>query len=399
MRKKLIIIIFFVFLIIPLVSSANIQMKQNFKQEETLMANVSENFINPPSRENILFYKGHTRIAMDAYLGKINENYYIYSSLSGKAPGNYSIKIKDISYKKGSKTISNDLIKNFTIEDAYAPFSINPGFIITKDDFDIIVNNFQDNEIELKLKITTLSGDETGISNYKENKEHKINLKSGENKIEFELGALNYLSEKQISLTSEGLEYLIPVSLLINPEQSKFFSFEVSPSSYSITLPNSSSIKKLIYIYNKGTGTLTNVRLNLSDSLKPFVTISTDRFESILPSSNGHLNMSIVTGGEKTLSGNLIVTTDEKLSKSIPIYIKVKAGAPQQNISELTTDKTCNDPDISGIICSKDEFCEGDLINAKDSECCIGKCKKIPSKPNWKLIGWVLIFILIIGGV
>ena len=124
MKEKLIIIIFFIFLIIPFVSPASIQMKQNFKQEETLMANVSGIFINPPSRENILFYKGHTRIAIDAYLGKINETYYIYAPLSGKSPGNYSIKITGISYKKASKTISNDLIKNFTI---YCVFFLDTG--------------------------------------------------------------------------------------------------------------------------------------------------------------------------------------------------------------------------------------------------------------------------------
>ncbi|HJX50504.1 MAG TPA: hypothetical protein VJ438_03510, partial [Candidatus Nanoarchaeia archaeon] len=149
MKKNWVMLLSLVLLVLPLVSSMSLEMKDSFGQEETLMAKISGDLISPPLRENIFLYRGHVKVAIDAYVAKINEDYYIYAPLSGKAPLNYSLVIKGIEYTKGTKKISEDLIKNFTVREDYAPFAITPGFVVSKNDFTITLENFLDDDLEL----------------------------------------------------------------------------------------------------------------------------------------------------------------------------------------------------------------------------------------------------------
>ncbi len=402
MKKNLYIMILIFLFITPLFSALTFEMKDTFGQEETLMAKIVGDLTKPPVRENIYFYKGHVRVAIDPYVAKINEDYYIYASLGGKTPENYSLVIKNIEYKKGTKTIKEDLVKNFTVTEEFVDFIINPGFVVTNNDFDITLENLQDKEIEVMMNITTLSGEEGGISNYEEDTDYIINVKPGKEKINFKLDFLEASTEKMIVFSYENLTYQVPISLFIDEQsqQAQLFAFKIEPSELDLTLPTNFNKTKLIYIYNTGTGTLTDIRLELDDSLFPYVTISEDRFGRIIPNSNAHLNMVVVTGGEKTIGGSLKVYTEQGLYNEMRISIKVKEDyelSPEEAGSELSTDQNCDE--IGGKICLDDETCEGDEFPANDDMCCIGECKKIPSKAPMRIIGWIILLLLIIVGI
>jgi len=75
MKKVLISIILILFLT-TFVSAINFDMKNTFHEEEILIARLSGDFVDPPLKQNINFYRGHVRIGIDVSLAKIDQDYY-----------------------------------------------------------------------------------------------------------------------------------------------------------------------------------------------------------------------------------------------------------------------------------------------------------------------------------
>ena len=295
--KKLLIPIILILLLTTLVSAINFEMKDTFNREEVLMAKISGNFVDSPLQQNIYFYRGHVRIAISPFIAKIDSDYYLFAHLSGKTFGNYSIVIKDTSYRKEGKIIREDLVKNFTITEKIADFIIDKGFVDTKDDFYIEIENLLEEDLSITMNIITLSGLEEGITSHKEDTNYELIISQGLEKINFKTDIIEP-STKLIQFASKNTSYTIPASLFKDkPLESKSFAFEINPSELELTMNITSQRNKLIYIYNKATGTLTDIQLRLSDSLKPYVTISKDSFLRILPENNIHFNMTIITSG------------------------------------------------------------------------------------------------------
>ncbi len=211
--KKVKIILIFILLMFPLLSAVNINMKEQFSQGETLMATISGNFLEPPSKESIFFYRGHVKIPLEYDIVKIDEEYYLYALLGDKQPNNYSIRIEDVRYMQGTQVSEEPLVKNFTITELIADFSINPGFVITEEDFFIQTYNLQDFEIVINIdenKTEGVQGFFASLFGEDTTRDKSVTLKPGEMKnIEFELG--NVTDFRKISLSTENLGYEIPV--------------------------------------------------------------------------------------------------------------------------------------------------------------------------------------------
>lgn len=198
-------------------------MKSNFSQGETLMARISGNFLEPVLKENIFFYRGHVKIPLEYDVAKIDEDYYIYALLGGKSPDNYAVALEDVRYSEGTKIVEEDIIKNFTIINETADFSINPGFIITGENFSIEVQNLKDYQIAINIdenKTETGGGFFSFFFKDTNSRNNSVILKSGEVKnIEFGLG--NETSFRNIWLSTENLEYKIPVYAFVSQIQNK----------------------------------------------------------------------------------------------------------------------------------------------------------------------------------
>jgi len=402
MKKRFIASVFLVLLTISFISAIEFDMKDEFKQEETLIAKLSGDFINPPLKQNIFLYRGHVRSAIEANIARVGEDYYIYAQLYGKKENNYSLVIEDISYKKARETISEDLVKNFTIINETVDFAISEGFVITKDDFSIKLENLKDEDLNIEFEITTLSGDEGGIALYEEDTTHEILINSGEETIDFEIDLSQGQTIKLIKFSSEDLTYEVPVSIFVDAssEQNKIYSFRIEPEEMNLEIPTTGEpVKRLVYIYNTGTGSLTNLKLSFSDSLKPYVTISEDAFGRIVPGSNANLNLSITPASEKTISGHLLVETDQSLSNQLGIFISFKEGASGDLIPELTIDENC--ADIGHKVCLDNEVCSNteEIVYANDGVCCVGTCRRETSSSVGTIIGYLLLVVVIGVGV
>ena len=214
--KRTILLFISLLLILPLMSAVEVDMKTEFSQGETLMAEISGNFLEYLEKENIFFYREHVRIPLDYDMAKIDDKYYIYAQLGDKAPNNYSLRIENIRYIQGVNIVEEDIIKNFVITDDLADFKVNPGFIITDEPFVIEIQNLRAFKIEIDInenKILAEGGFFESLFNLG-TFEPDIELFSGEIKnLEFDLG--NETSFNFIELSTENITYEIPVYVFV----------------------------------------------------------------------------------------------------------------------------------------------------------------------------------------
>jgi hypothetical protein len=205
MKKVLVI---FVLLILPLISAVEIDMKTEFTQGETFMAKISGNFLEPIQKENLLFYReGHVRIPLEYDIAKIDDEFYVYALLGTKAPNNYSMSIENARYMSGPEISEENIVKEFTITEEVADFSVNPGFVIEDKGFVIEVQNLQD----FKIEVGTSEEIETGDI---------IELKSGEIK-ELEFGIGEETSFRFVELKTNNLSYEIPVYVFVSQTETE----------------------------------------------------------------------------------------------------------------------------------------------------------------------------------
>ncbi len=439
--KKLIIFTsIFLLILFPIVSAIDFNMKSEFKQGETLIAKISGNFLDPILKENIHFYRGHVPTSLDFYLTRINNDYYLYALLSEKNPANYSIVIENSRYFKGNKIIDENIIKNFTINNKTADFFVNPGFIKTNDNFFIEVQNLQDFEITINKKVFEgYSPDFT--NNLKENKTSKgffemlfgtpsknstenysesFVLSSGEiKKINFNIdkSKLTKSSLNTIELSSENSKYSIPIFIFtntsLNENEEKKFQFD--KSKINITLPTNSNITQIIHLYNRGNSDLENITLFISNSLKPYLTISTNNISKIRKNSSRKIELYFNSlSEEKIIEGQITAKSpvESKYEGAGNVYVYsavflnfVKDYQPldnskKNNLTNINLNSSVLDEcsKKGGDICNTDagEECTGSLDYTSDGLCCLSGCIKPEESSKGKIIGWGMIILIII---
>jgi len=405
MKKSLIFISILFLFVIPIISAVEFEMKTNFSEGETLMAKVSGYFLEPILKENIFFYRGHVRVPMEYDVAKINEEFYIYALLSGKEPNNYSISIKDVRYMKGSQVSEEEIMKNFSIIENISDFSINPGFVITKGNFFIEVQNLQEYKITIEIKTKNASSETSEDKGFfgslfgggEEEEGELITLMSGEiKKLNFELENIEQPTLKIIELSTENLTYEIPVYIFVEEEsEKKERGFKIEPSDLDISISTNSNATRIIYLYNTGQEKLRNIVLSVSDSLKSYVDLSIEKIEELNEDSSIKIELYLFSENEENIKGNIEAKTeDETLLTNSTISLNfLKDYVPSDEESEILITKTCSE--LNGTICDKDkEECDEETVNTKDADCCLGNCKEIKKSSIGTIIGWGIIIII-----
>ena len=388
MKKSLIFISILFLFVIPIMSAIEFDMETNFNQGETLIAKVSGYFLEPILKENIFFYRGHVRAPMEYDVTKIDNEFYIYALLPENS-NNYSIVLKDVRYMKGSQVSEEDIIKNFSITSDTADFSINPGFVITQDDFFIEVQNLQEDEITIQIK-----KEDVTLEN---SEEDSITLMSGEiKKINFEVGGIEQLTLKIIELSTDNLIYKIPVYIFIEEEQEeKERGFKIEPSDLNISISTNSSNTRIIYLYNTGQEKLMNILFSVSDSLEPYVSLSIEKIEELNENSSIEIEFYLFSENEGNIKGNIKAKTEDGtlLTYSAISLNFLKDYVPSEEDNEIIVTKTCSE--LNGEVCDKDKKCDEVPITAKNSICCLGTCEEIEESQVGTIIGWGILVIII----
>jgi hypothetical protein len=384
--KKLFAIGIFLLFIIPLISSVDFEMKEEFDKGETLIAKISGNFLDPIAREDVFFYRGHVRIPTVYEVSKINDDFYIYALLTGREKGDYAIIIKNIEYMKGIDSSTEHLVKNFSVTGYPADFSIEPGFVEAYENFSIEVQNLQDSEISIQIKI--------------DNETLERNIKSGEKKdLNFGTKGISAPETKFIELFTDNTSYNIPVFIqkneTISEETEGEFRFE--SSILEVQMSTNSDTRRVIYIHNTGEVDMEDVILYTSPLLEPFV-IPSDEVFDIEKNSSKRIELSIASDNtEKIIEGEIIAETPEGILISMTLVLDFIEdfipldGSREEPISTLTCEEE------GGAICGSEEECEGEILYATDGVCCTGECKETDGGVSrGRIIGWLIIIFLII---
>ncbi len=126
-------------------------MDNEYDLEETIIARIEASFLDELTQDNIKFYRSHVPSPFSYDLEKVGDYYYIIVDLEGKSPNNYTIKVEDAYYYSGGQTTGDDIVKNFTVSENSADFSIDPGFFIASTNFSINIKSLADTTIDVNI--------------------------------------------------------------------------------------------------------------------------------------------------------------------------------------------------------------------------------------------------------
>jgi len=408
--KRTIAVIFILFLL-PLASAVEFDMKEEFAQGETFMAKISGNFVQPIIEENVFFYRGHVRVPTDFSLARLNDDFYIYAQLLGKEPNNYSLQIKEVEYMQVGQVSEEDLVKNFSINNQTADFSIDPGFLQTDKDFSIKVQNLKDTSITIKINEEVEEGEEKGFFDLLFGREEvggesvdTIELKSGEIKnIEFSIENSSEATFKFVKLSTGTFEYEIPVYILEGEgelEEEGQASFRFEPTILDISLATESEGERIIYIFNDGDLTIKNISIELSSNLDDLIFASLEEIEELEPNESVKITLDIFSNdnagefeGFIRAEADLdLVTSSDIFLNFIPDYIPPEGFEEEEVIDPGI--KTCEQ--MNGTVCGDGEKCEGEKKYASNGECCLEECLGKEETSNGKVLGWTILIVIIL---
>ncbi|MBR9701661.1 hypothetical protein GOV13_01940 [Candidatus Pacearchaeota archaeon] len=407
---KLKITIMFLLLLLPLASAVEFDMKSNFSKGETLITKISGNFQKPPFKGTTKFYRGHVRVPIDPSILKINDEFYIYAQLP-ENEANYSLVIEDAKYYVGSLISEDDLVQNFSISNNLADFSVDPGVVITDKDFSLEVQNLQDSKLTIQILTSPLEIDEgnseTGFFASlleEESGETKVvqgdasvTLKSGEiEKIKFKLEDIENPVLKTITLSSENTEYEIPVYVFLNEssKKDKKRKFDFDMPELEFTMSTNSNLTKIVYLINEGEDDLENITLSISESLEPYMTLLTTEIEDLKEDEQEKIELYFQSGDYDLdlVEGQIKAKESYEGEQDVYAYIGVSFDI-LESYTEEPGAKTCLE--VGGTICTHDQKCDSDEINAKDDKCCLTECQEIGSDTSGKIIGWAIVIIVL----
>lgn len=372
-----------------LLSAIEFDIQEEYDQGETLITKLSGNFLKPILESDIYFYRAHIRVPIIPKLVQINEDYYI-SAILPENNANYSIEIKNAKYMQGSKTVEEDIKRNFTISEKKARFNVDPGIISTDGDFSLKVQNLISSLITIKIDVDSVSSEDA------------ITLKSGEiENIDFSVSNIINSQLKEITLSSDSFSYQIPLYLFPNAshqESSKEVKLEFEPSFTFVNASTGIERTRIIYLKNIGDNEVKNINLSISSSLEEILTLSVYEIDSLKKNESVKIELYLKSVEEPgDYSGKIYAKTGGKSFYS-ELYINfIKAFIPADGDEDIPiTTQTCSE--IQGKICPEGTSCEGYKEYTSDGLCCLGTCKEPSSGLSMKILGWTLVIIIIILG-
>lgn len=414
--KKTFFALLLVLLTSPLITAADIEIKESYDGKETLIAKISGNFLKPLTENDFALYRMQQRerdnstvpvkVITEPEVKKMDGDHYMQMQLSENIrPGNYSLELKNVRYRKAGRwtdTTTHPVRKNFTISDAQARFRIEQGFVETDADFSITAENLLDGRITIKKEIvgTDQGTEEITTRNIKEN-------------ISFDHD-LFYSGFNEIMLSSGNTSYRIPVFVTSESAKRREESgrddgardgtergqttIVLGTFRTKITLQAGSdqTDSETLYVHNKGNKHARNVVLKVSDEIGPYVKLSQSEVATIRASTIFKISMNVSAGGKAEKINGRITARYENLVSEIPLELNfvgdpedVTSNGPggsnssgdanESGESEDEGDsdyafRTCRE--LNGIVCEEGQSCTGDEVATPQAKCCLeGDCE------------------------
>jgi len=377
-KERLLFIGLLIFLLIPSVLAAEIKLsKEIYSPSETLQAEIYGNFIDGLDVENIFFYR-ERNIPVDYDILTTKDKYLLYALLPAKE-GNYTLKIKNARYETDSGATASEITKEFSIQAGNQTYlSINPAFMVTREDFYI--------EAEANTNLET----EAEFLGQK----HPLSLlQDKEKKIYFSVEGIENYTETNINI----LDYTIPVfifpktiQILLIREANKF---RFNPLEIKATILEDENYFFKASLINLNRENVTNIELS-SDSEDLEIEIVPVSIPKLEAGEKQFVNITLTARKKGTFSGNILATSDD-LSAELKLDIEVTENKSATSYTGLsyTEEQSCSE---IGQICSVTEICDGASVFTRDGYCCQGECIVEKESKTW-IYGIIIIVVVVIA--
>ena len=363
-------------IILPIITAIEITFsKDSYQPKETLQAEITGNFISLTS-DNIFIFKDdklHSEPVIKD-LTKQNNIYYFYAILPNEV-GNFTFQIEAEYLERG--IIKNDPIKK-EIDILYkndSDLSINPGFLIPKEDFFIRVKSlYRNTDLTAKFEATG------------ETKELFL-IEEIEEIIKFSLPELPPMKS---SLTIN--DYKIPIFLIKKLDKEEILKIEFIPYSLSGTIIENKDYFFRVVVKNSGNKNLTNIKFSSDLNTKIFP----EQIDLLEPNAIRIINLTIkVEKVDGNLLGNIVAEFSNN-SFNLPVLFEITKNESDVKIDDIQMIKDKFSCGELGVICQETQVCTGETTESLEGPCCIGQCSEQKKSSYSTYIGIILLIVLIL---
>lgn len=386
MKKSILFLAFLaIFLFIPIVLALQTTIKQEYQPGQTLIAEISGNFLDNIKSTDIFFYSGRNFIPLIYDVTKINDKFYLYAILQDSEK-NYTLTIKNAHYTELGQEKSQDLNFNFSAAGNLSLFSVNPGFIVTDKDFEIKVTSKIKNINVLAIFL---------------NSTQSIDIREAQTKnIQFSTSGIKNSTISNITISSEDLSYNIPVYIIKKTKPVNYslplLAFNFSKQKINLTVIKNLNFEFEILLKNNGQTALENITLSSN-----LASLTLSPKEISLESEDSAVIKLQIKSADEGISLGKIQAVYQDLSAEAEIFVNTVKNQEAfinatQNTSQSEEEQTCIQ--LGGKTCLENEICKGNItISSQGKLCCIGSCEKQASSGSGKWIALIIVVILVAG--
>ncbi len=380
MKKVLVLI--WVILFFGVVSGLSIDTEKDvFSKGETFMATLEGNILEPISKSDVSFNRGHVQIPLEYDIVKLEDKHYIYAILQYNAE-DLNLEIEDVYFKENNEIKTENLIKNFSVGNTTADFYVRPGFVSVSDDFEIEFYNNLNSEIDIEYSLANVS------------KSVSVRAQEGED-VGIDTSGIFSTGVYFMEVSSGDTSYSVPVYFVASETEQEFPDEPVTDDArirfdldeiqaelkkderniFAVNLKNTGGeIAEEIVVYVEG---IEGVELNVND------------IGSLGVGEEVEIEISIEQGDVGEFSGIVVA---EGLNTSDEILLNIKVGG--ENVvpsSSVKGEKSCSE--LGGQKCTT---CYGYNVPSSEGLCCIGSCEPEAENEgiNWWAIGIVSLILV-----
>lgn len=450
MKKKFISLLVLL-MVLPLLSSANLEMRDNFERGETIVTKISGNFYDPPEEDDIYFVRDEypDPVSFETNLIKFGDDYFLSAETLSKEPRNYTMVIENVEYSvEGSGKSSDSLKKNFSISDDYADFAVSPAVLESEGrSFSLEIENLQSRELNIDVNKEGVSRSFSeedneswsfsswfGGSNQESNNdsnyspEESFIIGPSENKeVSFEFQDINEDGLHTMSLSTESFGQEIFVNVFgdnLEPEEatnetrnfSSVIAFE--RSFLDLNMSSNETANRTLGISNKENFSVRDISIYVEGEIKKYLSLSTDYLARLNVNETDEFSIAISINesfeGPEKFSGAINAnSSDGDYSDYLNVSLSVNSSSESsdsfldnqssdsreldENTSSVSVNKSCMD--LNGKICGQDKKCDGETEYTQRGKCCLSKncVEKEEDSSTGTIVGWVILGFLVLA--
>ena len=374
-------IVFCILLLSGFVSAISTDLKANYDRGETIIAEIKGNILEPITKEQVDFIRGHVSVPFDYDLKKLGEKYFLWASAPTNE-NNYTLVIKDIVTTENGKTTKINFEQNFSVAGNFSDYNIKPGFIFTREDFSVDIYFNEDSENKINAGFPS----------------REIILKPGKNTIEFSIEEANETGLYMIEIGKYAFPAYIFVEEVNGRQIGKKPMLRFEPERIASIMLIGEKSAYPFQIVNFGDWDVGDIEIDYDENI-----FSIDRETIGLKAKEGiELNASFIgdISEEMKIKGisRIITARAGGYAFELPVVINFtekQEEAKTPYLNNYTRLSYCSE--LKGKVCVAEENCTGETKTSLDGACCIGACaKKEIESGNYSWIGWLIAGIVLL---